>query len=197
MDSGKMETSLPAFFIETNSLSCPQAVEKWTRWDFKLNSENSRWKILKNMLETTREGEKGFMTDVSFPNGNSIVWHYRFVYFSSFMFSMQAKHFLEEFSTFFLPLWRISLWNVSTWNLSEHLNVASISGFCWRLKAIKIRKRVSSHVERRNDTWYDLKLSWKIYENSIQQLMLPHAILVTAITTKAQIINLLAKKIWF
>lgn len=91
---------------------CPQAVENGLKLQWIFNSskfKNSRWKNLEKY-------SKGFKTDVSFLNGNSIVWQYRIAH-SPFMFTSE-QHFSRGISIFLLSFRGISLWIFHVQSLS-------------------------------------------------------------------------------
>lgn len=136
-----METSLPAFYW--NAFDCPQAVENGLNsmpmsFNFnKFSQQNIQgeksWK-----LKMERECKKGSwlmcLSLTEIPLSGSIA--------SLFLLScFQASKTFSE-GIFLVVLEEFPL-KFSTWNLSQHLNVASISGFCWRYKTIKIRKQFS------------------------------------------------------
>lgn len=73
--------------------------------------------------------------------------------------SQASKHFPKEFPFFFFPFEEFSF-EISTCNLPYHLNVASISGFCWQRRAIKISKEFP-RMWMRVVTW---RSRWKIVE---------------------------------
>lgn len=118
---------------------------------------------------------------------------------SFILLSCFANIFQRNFSIFLLSFSRNFPLKISPCNLSHHLNVASISGFCWLLRTIKIRKRVSlacGWTVSRGDAMKTMKTpSIEISRVPNLQLKLPHAILITAITTKVPIANLLPHKI--
>jgi hypothetical protein len=91
--------------------------------------------------------------------------------------SQASKYFPKEFPFFFFPF-EVFSFEISTCYLRHHLNVASISGFCWRLKAIKISKEFPRM--RMNMTRGEAEESNRLKTTrlKISQSKLPHAILI-------------------